>query len=205
LPENRAKVESARFLRREMQNERQEAVNVTAAETSAEKPAGFWQSIQNFFTLNALVPAAGFAVLLFIVGGLWVAFRTQPNNEIVYSPPPAPTAVPVQSTSPIAPEANYNAPANTNQTTLVASPTVQRNVNAPTKETPRADEPKGNVKPTPRQTPPPAQSSVTLALVMGLVRGGSEANKLVLPKNANQVRLTFDLPAREIQRNRGEN
>jgi hypothetical protein len=30
---------------------------------------------------------------------------------------------------------------------------------------------------------------------MGLVRGAGDANKLVLPKNASQVRLTFDLPA----------
>lgn len=196
LPENRAKVEAARILRRELQNEKTETVNVTVAETAAEKPAGFWQSIQNFFTSGALVPVAGFAVLLFIVGGLWFAFRTQSNNEIVYSPTPAPTNLPVQPTPTVAPEANYNAPANTNQTAPVSSPTVQRNANvAPPKETPRANEPKENVKPAPRQTSPPAQSSVTLALVTGLVRGGGEANKLVLPKNVNQVRLTFDLPA----------
>jgi hypothetical protein len=133
--------------------------------------------------------------LLFIVGVLWFAFRTQPNNEIVYSPTPTPTAVPVQPTPSVAPEANYNTPADTNQTAPVATSTVQRNANVAPKETPRADEPKENVKPTPRQTPPPAQSSVTLALVMGLVRGAGDANKLVLPKNASQVRLTFDLPA----------
>ena len=156
LPENRVKIESARVLRRELQNEKTETVNVTVAETVAEKPAGFWQSIQNFFTSNALVPVAGFAVLLFIVGVLWFAFRTQPNNEIVYSPTPTPTAVPVQPTPSVAPEANYNTPADTNQTAPVATSTVQRNANVAPKETPRADEPKENVKPTPRQTPPPA-------------------------------------------------
>lgn len=195
LPENRAKVEAARFLRRELQNEKTEAVNVAVSETRAEKSTGFWQSIQKFFEPRSLVPIAGFAVLLFIVGGLWVAFRTQPSSEIVYSPTPAPTILPVQPSPTVAPEANDNAPANTNQTSPVASPGIQKNVNAAPKETPRTNEPKENVQPSPRPTPPPAQSTVTLALVMGLVRGEGDANKLVLPKNANQVRLTFDLPA----------
>ncbi len=195
LPENRAKVESARFFRRELQNEKTETVNVAVAETDAEKPTGFWQSIQNFFASGALVPAAGFAVLLFIVGGLWVAFRTQPNSEIVYSPTPAPTTIPVQPTPTAPPEANDDIPANTNQISPVASPSIQKNFNAAPKETPRTYDPKENVQPTPRPTAPPAQSTVTLALVMGLIRSGGEANKLVLPKNADQVRLTFDLPA----------
>lgn len=195
LPGNHEKVETAWVLRRELQNEKTETVNFSIAETQAEKSTNFWQSIQNFFASGALAPVAGFAVLLFIVGGLWLALRTQLNNEIVFSPTPAPINVPVQPTPPVTPEANYNVAANTNQTAPIASPTVQRNANVAPKETPRADEPKDNVKPAPRQTPPPAQSSVTLALVMGLVRGGGEANKLILPKNANQVRLTFDLPA----------
>ncbi|HLM60655.1 MAG TPA: hypothetical protein VK308_07625, partial [Pyrinomonadaceae bacterium] len=119
LPENRAKVEAARVLRRELQNEKTETVNVTVAETVAEKPAGFWESIRNLFTSNALVPVAGFAVMLLIVGGLWFAFRTQPNNEIVYLPTPAPTNVPVQPTPTLSPETNRNVAENTIQVSPV--------------------------------------------------------------------------------------
>ncbi|HLM61158.1 MAG TPA: hypothetical protein VK308_10155 [Pyrinomonadaceae bacterium] len=198
LPENRAKVETARVMRRGLQNQKTEAVNVAVAETSAEKPASFWQSIQNFFASGALVPVAGFAVLLFLIGGLWLAFRSQPNNDIVYSPTPAPTIISASPTPNPTPETNFNSPVNTNRISPSVSPTVQRDVNAAPRETPRTIEPKDNVRPTPRKTPP-AQSTVTLALITGLVRGDGAANKLVLPKNAGQVRLTFDLPAKKYK------
>lgn len=193
VAENRAKVEAARFLRRGLQNEKAETVNAALTETKSEKSVGFWKSIQNFFGSGALVPAAGFAVLLFIVAGLWLAFRTPPTDEIVSSPTPAPTNIPVQPTPVLAPETNYNAAVNTNQILPTVSPTAQRNAIVAPKETPRPIEPKENAQP--QTTPPTAQSTVTLALVTGLVRGAGEANKLVLPKNATQVRLTFDLPA----------
>ena len=189
-PENRAKVEAAQVLRRELQNEKKQTVNVVAVENRAEKSAGFWQAIQSFFASGALAPIAGFAVLLFVGGVVWLAFRTSSNNEIVFSPTPAPANISVQPTT--APETNYNVAVNTNQISPIVSPTIPQNANVAPRETPRANEQKENVSPTPRTSP--AQSTVTLALVTGLVRGAGEANKLVLPKNAKQVSLNFDLP-----------
>lgn len=195
VAENRAKVETARFLRRERQNDKTEIVNAAVAESRTEKSVGFWQSIRNFFAAGAFVPAAGFAVLLFIAAGLWFAFRAQPGNDIVFTPTPAPTNMPVPPTPAPSPETNDKPAANTDQVQPTASPTIQRNSNAAPGETPPRAEPREKPQPTPPRISPPAPTTVTLALVAGLVRGEGQANKLVLPKNAGRVSLTFDLPA----------
>ena len=197
-PEKRAKVETARVLRRERQNLRSNAGNAPVAESPAENQAAFWQKIQKFFASGMLAPAAGFAVLLFLIGGLWFAFRPSANDEIALLPTPAPTTAASNQISPTpAPEANFNAAENSNQTPPQVVPPVQKNANAAT----RPAEPDNRVQPAPRQTAPASQSIVTLALVAGLVRGdgGGEAIKLSLPKNADRVRLTFDLPAKKYR------
>ena len=176
LPESAAKVAAARALR------------TVRPKQTAEAPAaaGFWRSIQNFFASFRLVPAlAAAAVLLFVLGGLWLAFRPQQNNQIAQLPPTpqAPREITQSSPTP-APDTNFNSLPNANSSPLT-SPTP-----APTaapKEPPRVAEPK---------TPPPI---VTLALITGLVRGSGEQNKLILPKNAAQVRLLFDLPAKNYR------
>lgn len=184
-PENRAKVETARVL----QAAKEESKTNTVAEKDQKNETGFWQSIRSYFTFGKLAPV-GFAVivLLFLSGILWFVFRPPTANEIVYSPATVPTP---EKTPPLPPQINSNSFSNSNQTVPPENSENKSNVKTVPKETPRAVEPKS--APTPQTISP---ATVTLALVAGLVRGGGAANKLILPKDAGQVRLMFDLPAK---------
>lgn len=197
LPEKRAKVETATVLRRELQNAKTGIVQqpaVTAAAT--ENSNNFWHSIREFFASLQIASVAAAVILLFVIGGLWFVFRPKGSDEIVALPTPHPTISNIQPSPTLAPSPNTSVSENTSKTLPQTNTNIQPNANAAPKETPRQIEPKP-------QTAPPVDSApqtVTLALVTGIVRGGgSEANKLILPKTAQNVRLSFELKGKNYR------
>lgn len=186
LPEHREKVAAAKFLRRQREA-KTNLVDVSAG-------TSFLQSIKAFFGAWHLAPTAvAFALLLLLVGSVWLALRPRPNVEVARNVEPSQTPQVVQPTTPpkAGGEENSNAQPNANeQAATTAAATPQHNINSAS--------PRPSATPQPKPSPAAEREGpvVSLALIAGLVRGGGAANRLILPKDAARVRLTFELPAK---------